>query len=407
MEKKKLIINSATCDTRNVSEETLDSYENISINAATILVSQDSKYLMAKYNVTMNAAEVIEVPKEAEIVVQNGTYDITNSTLFSKPVVLIVNGTLNIDTKSQEILDKFILIQVNGLVSYPYDIVDKLPLLKVNGTIDSYPGDAIRLKNKLVMDKTFILRAKNKKYYVKNKVVISDKDLDLSILNNERVKFITEKAIILDSILEEALPLFDEQVEINIIPDGLTYTDGGVLDDTLIRKYGDKLYVDGDLVINIESEKALNMLTRLKVEGTVYVNYKLVEEFYNINPEYGHLEITKGVTIGDRAFLTIDKDLLDKNIEGVRVFDCGVVTIKNNIDQDIIQKKLEFIDCGIINCGKDQKSSVEMVSKGVGLIIDSQNDIIGNMKDLLGNIGLSDDEMDRDTIIINVAEYTM
>lgn len=407
MEKKNLQINAATCDTRNVSEETLDSYENISINAATILVSQGSKDLMAKYNVTMNAAEVIEVPKDVEIIVQNGSYDITNNTLFSKPVVLIVNGSLNIDTKSQEILDKFILIQVNGLVSYPSDIVDKLPVLKVNGTIEPYPADAVRLKNKLVIDKTFILRAKNKKYYVKNKVIISDKDLVLNALTNEGVKFITEKAIILDSILEEALPLFDEHVEIKIIPDGFTYADGGVLDDVLIRKYGDKLYVDGDLVINIESEKALNMLTMLKVDGTVFVNDKLVERFYNINPLYSQMEITKGVAIGDRAFLTIDKDILDKYVEGIRVFDCGVVTIKNDVDPDMIDKKLEFIDCGIINCGKNQKNSVEVVSKDVGLIIDNQNDIIGGMKDLLGSIGLSDKEREKDTIVINVAEYTM
>ena len=31
---KKLVINCATCDARNVSEETLSSYESININAA-------------------------------------------------------------------------------------------------------------------------------------------------------------------------------------------------------------------------------------------------------------------------------------------------------------------------------------------------------------------------------------
>ncbi len=122
---------------------------------------------MAKYNVNMNAAEVMEVPKEAEIMIQNGSYEILDSTMLQKPTVLIVNGNLNIDTKSQEVLDKFILIQVNGQLSYSTNIKDKLPPIKVNGSIDSYPGDAIRLKSKLILDKTFILRAKGEKYYVK------------------------------------------------------------------------------------------------------------------------------------------------------------------------------------------------------------------------------------------------
>src|SRR5699024_9200680 len=188
--------------------------------------------------------------------------EISDSTVFSKPVVLFVNGSLNIDTKSQEVLDKFISIQVNGLVSYPSDIKDKLPLIKVNGSTDSYPGDAIRLKSKLIIDKTFILRAKGEKYYVRNKVIIPDKDLNIASLKEAGATFITKKAIIAESLLEEALPLFDEHVEVKIIPDGLIYTSSQILDDVLIRKYGDKLYVDGDLTINLESENALDKLTR-------------------------------------------------------------------------------------------------------------------------------------------------
>ena len=83
MEKKKLIINAAVCDARNVSETTLDSYKDININAAMILASRESKDLMAKYNVSMNAAEVLEVSKDAEIIIQNGSFEITNATVYS------------------------------------------------------------------------------------------------------------------------------------------------------------------------------------------------------------------------------------------------------------------------------------------------------------------------------------
>lgn len=403
MEKKKLIINAAICDARSVSETTLESYEDININAATVLVTQETKELMARYNVTMNAAEVTEVSKEAEIMIQNGSYEILDSTILSKPVVLIVNGSLNIDTKSQEVLDKFILIQANGLVSYPSDIKDKLPLIKVNGSTDSYPGDAIRLKSKLIIDKTFILRAKGEKYYVRNKVIISDKDLNIASLKEVGATFITKKAIIAESLLEEALSFFDEHVEIKTIPDGLIYTSSQILNDVLIRKYGDKLYVDGDLTINLESENALDKLTRLKVEGTVFINEKFIDRFHNINPEYNDIEAIKGASIGDKAFLTIDKRKLNKYTEGVRVFDCGIVNIKDDINPDEIEEKLEFVDCGVINCSQEQKSAIETVSKDVGMITDSQKGTMGSFKDLLGGLGLSD----KDTKVINAGSYTM
>ena len=57
--KKKLMVNVATCDIRDITEETLQSYENICINAAIILSSQKSQELIGRYgNVDMNAASV-------------------------------------------------------------------------------------------------------------------------------------------------------------------------------------------------------------------------------------------------------------------------------------------------------------------------------------------------------------
>ena len=403
MEKKKLLINTAMCDARNVSEETLEAYEEISINAALVLVSQEAKDLMAKYQVSMNAASVEEVPKDAEVMMQNGSYEISDSTLLPNKVVLTVNGSLEITTKSKEVLDKFVFIQVNGSVSYPSDIQGYLPILKVNGKTDSYPGDAIKLKNKLLMDKVFILRAKGEKYYVKNKVIISDEDLDIDRLKKLGTRFITKKAVIAESLLEEALNLFDEQAEIKIIPTGLKYVGGETLKDKLIRRHGNKLYVDGDLTVELESEKALDKLEEVKVEGTVFISDKFVEKFESITPEYNDIEIIKGTTMGDKAFFTIDKRKLNKYKDGIRVVDCGIVNIKKDITPDEIEEKLEFIDCGVINCSEEQKSAIETVSKDVGMIKGNENGKMDSIKGLLGGIGLSDD----DTKVINAANYTM
>ena len=103
-------------------------------------------------------------------------------------------------------LEKFTYIHANGSVSYPDDITEKLPIIKVNGSIESYPG-CHQLGSNLILDKAFILRAKGEKYYVKDKVVIPDKDLDVAPLIELGARFITRKAVIAEGLLEEALPL--------------------------------------------------------------------------------------------------------------------------------------------------------------------------------------------------------
>lgn len=403
MEKKKLVVNAAICDARNVSESVLDSYEGIQINAASVLVSQESKELISKYNVTMNTAGVVEAPKDAEVMVQNGKYEISDNTLLSKPVILVVNGSLDIKTGSQEILDKFVTIIVNGTVSYPSDIKDKLPIIRVNGTTESYPSDAIKLKSKFVMDKIFIMRAKNAKYYVRDKVVIADENLDVSSLVDAGVSFITKKAIIAENLLEHALPLFGEEVEIEVIPAGYNYIGSELLNDTLIRKYGDSLYVDGDLRINLESENALNKLSKLKVKGTVFIVNKLMDKFNQIDAEYENIKTIKGFIIDDKATVTIDKRKINKHEEGITVLDCGMVYIKDDISPDEIEEKLQFMDCGCIFCHGDQKYAVELVSEDVGHIDDSGKGMLGSIGGMLKESGL----FNKDTKVINAAFYVL
>lgn len=403
MEKKKLYVNAAMCDARNVSQSVLESYESIQINAATVLVSKESKELISKYDVSMNTAEVMEAPKNVEVMVQNGKYEISSNTVLSNPVILVVNGSLDINTDSQEVLEKFVSILVNGSVSYSSDIKNKLPMIKVNGSTDCYPSDAVRLKSTFIMDKTFIMRARNGKYYARNKVVIPDENLDMPSLVDSGVSFITKKAVIVENLLEKALPLFDENVEIEVIPVGYSYTGSDVLSDALIRKHGTNLYVDGDLTINLESESALDKLSKLKVNGTVLIANGLVDKFNEINPEYNNIKTIKGAIIEDKPSVTIDRRKINKYEEGITVIDCGVVYLKDDLTIDEIEEKLQFIDCGCIFCNEEQKLAVELVSEDVGYIDDSGKGKLGSIGGLIKDSGL----FDKDTKVINAASYVL
>ena len=71
MSKKKLVINTAVCDARKVKEETLANYEKITVNAALLFTTPESHKLLHGYNVVMNCADVMELDKDTNEIVQN------------------------------------------------------------------------------------------------------------------------------------------------------------------------------------------------------------------------------------------------------------------------------------------------------------------------------------------------
>jgi hypothetical protein len=402
MEKKKLIVNSAVCDSRLVTEETLNSYESIEINAASLIVSAKSKELLSRYNAKLNVSDVVEVTEDTELSIQNGSYIISRGTIMAKPTVLIVNGSLEIEKDSEEALKTFVSILVNGSVTYPSALQNQLPPLKVNGSSSVYPSDAICLKNKLILDKAFIIKAKEAKYYVKNKVVIADEALDISSLVKKGASFITKKAIIAETLLADSVQLFEDKTEIIVIPEGYKYVQSGTLDDMMVKN-SNKLYVDGDLIIISESENALNKLTGIRVNGSIMITEKLKNKLLDLDAEYNDIRKIKGYIIKDKGILNISRQTLAGLKDGVTIIDCGVVKLDKDITPSEIEEKLQFIDCGCILCNEDQRGVVELVSEDVGHISD---------KGLGGFDSLDEDEggsklYQENTRVINAANYTM
>ena len=96
MEKKKLVINCAICDARKPSENTLEKYEDISINSATVLVTPESEELLAQYPVNINSSDTISVPEKAPLQVVNGKLEIGADTVVSEGTVLVINGKVTV-----------------------------------------------------------------------------------------------------------------------------------------------------------------------------------------------------------------------------------------------------------------------------------------------------------------------
>jgi hypothetical protein len=395
-QKKSMRIDCAMCDMSNVAESTLAAYENIIINAALVLTSAKTQELMPKYNIVVDAATVLVKPDNAELKVINGKYEITPGDATNQPVALMVNGSLEIGKDTEEILRHYAFIQVNGSVTYPDSLSGKLNMLRVNGSTECYPADAVRLDSSFLVDKTFRLRAKAGLYYARRRVVITSCDAGVAALASKGVRFLTKTAVLAESLAEAALPLFDESTAIHIVPDGCAYVGSSTeLNEALVKRHGTKLYIAGDLMLKMESERLISQLEYLKVLGSVQLPDKLINAFCAISAEYETLEPLKGLVLRDKVSFQLDKGLMERHPEGITLLDCVNVKLDKEIPPEWIEEKLMIKNCVNVFCAPEQRSAVELIAPDVVEVR------------LLSDILTDEQAADPDTQVINASEFKL
>ena len=409
--KKNKMINAATCDARAVTEESLAGYENITINAAILIVNERSKELLNKYPVTMNAATVLEIPDGENISVQsiNGKGEI-GPDADGTGVFLIVNGKLFIADGSQDAVRSYYRIMVNGKVLMPKSYEGRFTNIQVRGKTEYYPDGATILKPDTEIDNLFVLRAANTLYYCSGNLFFLDPGIDTEKLLSKGLKFTAKKVVIAESLIGKLVSLIDEEAEIVKVPDGTKLiSDDLDLKPKTIKKYGTRLCVTGD--VSIKDAEALSSLEFLFADGTVSVNKDLEDTFDEIESVYDALRIIDpdlGL-ISDRPMVKVGAAVLGKYPKGVRVKDCAKVTLSADLSAEDIMEKLHIVDCAMVVCSKEQEEAVNMIAEDVAMIRmsgqdaddeDGEDGMIGGMLgSFLGRL--------KDTQIINAAEYKM
>ena len=373
---KKMMVNCAVCDMRSVSEETLKSYEQITVNAATMIVTPEKKDLINRYNVTMNVADVIEVPagENVRVISQNGSYELTaeRAPKDGETVILLVNGVLNIDADAAEAAQKYYQINVNGAVTMPKSISGRLNNLNVNGSISAYPDGAIQLSRNAEIDKTFPLRAKeNALYWAFRRLIFTDLALDTEKLRNRNVRFAAKTALIAESLAEAVVPMLSEDTDIQIVPDGTKFFGFDArMNKRFLKKFGTKAYINGDLTVEEDAIDVLPEIEYLYVNGDVKLPEALTDAFEDIDAHYDELVIQKkvGKIIEDHVRATVDKALLEKYADGILVTDCATVHIAKDVPSELILERLTIADCAKVFCSEEQEAAVGAVSKDVASI---------------------------------------
>ena len=253
-------------------------------------------------------------------------------------------------------LARYLQITVNGQVYCPRSLSGKLGNVAVNGQIITWPDGAVQLKNTAVLDSTFALRAKPALYWAARCVVMLDPALDAAALAKQGVRFDTPRAILAQSLATQAAPLFEDDTDLEIVPDGTAYLkDDAELTAALIRRKGNKLYVDGRLTLTAESA-ALLPAAQEKAFSASCVQAEKVQT-------------VRGRLLQGQGRVQVDRWMLEAP-DGLCVKECGMVALIPELEPELIAAKLMLLECGMVQCTAAQKGAVQLVAKDVGFISD-------------------------------------
>ena len=393
-DKTNYVLNCDICDTRKMREEDYNHYKKMIINADIVIVSTASKSIINRLPVTINQDFTIEIADavEAELKVISGSYEITDSMAVWEHTLLIVNGDLNIHSGTKEILEKYEKIHVNGSVRCAESVSGYLAKLSSSNSVAIYPDDCMILNDTFIIDKYFPLRAKEgSKYYVKDKVIIQDKSIDLQKLAEKNIQFVTDQLIIPEEMVESCIELFDEKVEFVIIPAGMTLHYGdAVLSEDLLKKEGDSIYVYGNLTVpkDVRLDILDEMISKLIVTETVVLMRNQEVSFKKLNVDYQRLEFKwEGRTIENKPSIHVDKILLENSPDKVLVKNTATIKIAEDVMPELILNRLMIKNCARVLCNENQKSAVAAIAQNVAQIGESggeeQKGMMSELKELL------------------------
>lgn len=375
-EKKNLIVNCDVCDARKVQEEGMSGYERIILNTDFLLVDERSRGILNNLPMVCNADETLEVEGEVSVISVNGDYEISGNTLLGDQAVICVNGDLTVRPGTEKVLEKILRICVNGSAKYPESMGPYMNKLTVNGSVQCIPDGCIELKPVYTIDKYFPLRARQDGvYYVDEKVMLTDLDVDLEALAAKNVRFMTKHFLVREELVPQSIAMFDESVELHVVPAGFAFVDGDAqLDETLVRTYGKRLYIDGNLTLKDGSEGCFDGLEKLCVNGDVRLLKRQAEAFARVDAVYGKLVFVKGRYIENSAAMTVDKALLEASSDGLEIGNCAILKVKDDVEPELILDRLYIRNCAHIRCNPEQKSSLQLVCGNVAKISDGEKD---------------------------------
>lgn len=370
-QQKKLIINCDVCDARKVKVDELSHYESITVNTNVMLIDERSKAVLNSLPIDCNAVEFLEIEGDVDVIAINGNYELSKNTNIEKNSLLVVNGNLTVQPSAAEIIGSFAKVFVNGSLQYPKSMDSIMRNLKLNGCSECIPDDCKVLRNpNFTVNRYFpIMAERGRVYYAHDSVILWDASVDIDMMLNKNVRFLTRKFICNEQLLQKAVVMFDENTELIEIPTGCEFIEGDVaLYPELVEQSGGRMFVNGNLTLDQGSTSVIERIEKLVVNGEVCLSENQLDKFKKISAEYRSISVIKGQRIKDRLQVKIDRRMLDSFRDSFSIANCVCVSIGEDILPEEILSRLEIVDCACVKCTSHQRSAVEAVSKNTAQI---------------------------------------
>lgn len=369
---KKLKVDAALLDLRRVQPAALEGYDLIEMNAAMVLTSPRSQALLQQYPVRLDSALVQNCEEDVAFNIINGKLTLNGCSDPAGRQILMINGKLTIAPDAGDVLRRYVRVIVNGKVSCPRSLVPVVgSQCMVNGKVSSYPDNAVVLGGSSAkLNRNFLLRAEGRLYWHEHRFVAVDPRLDPAALAAKGARFSAPQAILTEGLAEGLAPLFTEDTELVVVPDGTAVVEEDLeLTALAQRRYGSRLYVLGDVTIPEERSADLAALEYLKAEGTVLLPASREEDLCAIPElECGQLRVMNGHLLAGRPTLRLSPEMLALYPEGIACADCASVALDPALEPDTIAKKLRFDGCALVRCTRLQQNAVTAVCRDVAQI---------------------------------------
>lgn len=298
---------------------------------------------------------------------------------------------------AKEALKNYKGIQVNGKVVYPESMGSALAgILTCNGKTLAYPDDAVLVEKALVADRVFAARAKQgARYFCIKEVQMTGAEEDVRKLVEKGVKIRAPKAVVAESLLEAAVEVLEEDVDIVLVPDGcVCINDDVCVDGQLILRYGKKILVLGSA--EIRDGKALEELEFLQVEGKAFVAGENEEIFHRVCKKSGGTIVYKGRLIRRESELLVDRKLLQE-AGAVTAAECAEVQISPELGEEELRDRIFVRNCAEVQSTEAVRGILRLQSYGVSEFTDLEKE------------GAQEEETgaEENTIYVNAVSYTM
>lgn len=366
---KRLRVNTGIMDMISTKPEAIEAYDEIRINCGLCLTTAKTRQLLAQGKISINTANIYDVgvADEVESVVIAGVKKVTAK--FSapeKPTVLIINGALIIEDSDKKNLDQYVKVVINGVVLHPMSF--DTSNFDLNGALIPYPDGATLILQELELTNSFIKSAvpgttyfvqgipsnisgigkgmaKGAASVLKNTGIRAVEPLDLEALKSKNIRFYTGWVTALEENAEQLMKMVDGCLGNTVIPSGYSIMQGGRLDKLALRRFGKRIYVDGDLEIREEDAEVLAAVEHLVVEGKVRLADSIADIFFEKCTKYGKLTVYQGEWMDiSRTEYTLNKELLEESEKGItfNIVDSSV-EIAPDVTAELLLEKIHEI----------------------------------------------------------------